>query len=109
MSNSEKNPIEVLLSDSDENIILHDADGKPVEFEQVALIPIDEGPYRDRVFALLRPLDDEDLEADEAVVYELEADEERAMLTPVEDEDVLHQVFTLYYELLRDTTGIRMN
>ena len=104
---NEKNPIEVLLSDSDENIILYNEEGEPVEFEQIALIPIEEGEYSGRLFAILRPLEDDDLEADEAIVYELGEDGDDATLTPVEEEGVLRAVFGIYYSMLQEA-GVQL-
>lgn len=93
-----KTPLEMILDeDCDENIVLFDEDGESTEFEQIAVIPMNE-----KVYCILRPVDMPDLEEDEAFVFSIVEDDEDGSLDLVEDEDIIDEVFELYYSLLDD-------
>lgn len=93
-----KNPLEMILDeDCDENIVLFDEDGESTEFEQIAVIPLD-----DQLYCILRPIDMPDLEEDEAFVFAISSDDEEGSLDLVEDDDIVEEVFQLYYTLLDD-------
>ena len=93
-----KTPLEMILDeDCDENIVLFDEDGESTEFEQIAVIPLNE-----KVYCILRPVDMPDLEEDEAFVFAIVEDDEDGSLDLVEDEDIIDEVFELYYSLLDD-------
>ena len=82
----------------DDNIILYDADDKEVEFEQVAVVPLNES-----VYAILKPvLPMEGVGEDEALVFELIEEDDEEMLTIVNDEEIAEAVFEIYYDLLRE-------
>lgn len=88
--------IEMLLDENcNDNITLYDEDGEATEFEQIAVIPLDEVLY-----FILRPIDMEGLEDDEAFVFVLKETEEEEMIDLVEDDAIVDRVFELYYELL---------
>ena len=87
----------ILDEDCDENIVLFDEDGESTEFEQIAVIPMNE-----KVYCILRPVDMPDLEEDEAFVFSIVEDDEDGSLDLVEDEDIIDEVFELYYSLLDD-------
>ncbi len=91
-------PFEMLLDENcDENIILYGEDGEETEFEQVAVIP-----HEDRMFVILRPIDMEGVEEDEAFVFELVEEDGEASINLCEDDDMIETIFGIYYSLLED-------
>ena len=87
----------ILDEDCDENILLFDEDGESTEFEQIAVIPLD-----GQLYCILRPVDLPDLDEDEAFVFAINEDDEEGSVDLVEDEDIIDEVFQLYYTLLDD-------
>ncbi len=94
--NKEKSPIEILLDcDNNDNIVLYDAANRAVEFEQVALIPLNNA-----VHAILKPANEmQGVGPDEALVLTLNED----CLVVTEDEETINAVFEAYYEALRES------
>ena len=91
-----KNPLEMILDEEcNDNIVLFDEDGESTEFEQIAVIPL-EG----KLYCILRPLDMPELEEDEAFVFSISEDDEEGAIDLVEDDDIVEEVFQLYYTLL---------
>ena len=83
----------LLAEDNFDNITLYDDEDQPIEFEQVALIPMDETLY-----AILKPAAPmEGVGEDEALVFLVNEVEETLDL--VVDEEVGNAVFALYYEM----------
>lgn len=99
MAEKEKSPIEILLDqENNENIKLYDEKNNCVEFEQVAIIPIDE-----KIYAILRPVAGLDgVGEDEALVFSIEEVDEEDCLVVVDDDAVVDAVFEQYYKLLKD-------
>ena len=99
MSNKDISPIDMLFDENNtDNIVLFDEKGKEVEFEQIALIPLEEKTY-----AILRPLGgDVPLAEDEAVVFVIDELDDEDVLMLEEDDLVIDQVFEKYYDLLKD-------
>ena len=94
------NQIEKILDENNEdNIILYDEDNNPVEFEQVAVIPMD-----DSVYVILVPITPmEGVGEDEGVVFVIEEDEDGdALLSLVVEDDVIDAVFNEYDSLLEE-------
>ena len=94
------NQIEKILDENNEdNIILFDDDNNPVEFEQVAVIPMD-----DSVYVILVPVTPmEGVGEDEGVVFVIEEDDEgEALLSLVVEDDVIDAVFNEYDSLLEE-------
>ena len=88
--------IEMLLNeDCNDNIVLYGEDGEECEFEQVAVIPLE-----DKLYVILRPIDMEGLEDDEACVFEIVQTEDDTTIDLVEDDDIIDRVFALYNDLL---------
>lgn len=96
MDNDELSAIEKLLDEeNDDNIILYDADDNPVEFEQIAIIPLD-----GKLYAMLKPVVLlEGMSDDEALVFVLEEDEGEEMMIVCDDDDVIDAVFEIYHKL----------
>jgi hypothetical protein len=95
-----KNPIDCLFDeDNNDPIILFNEKGEKVEFEQIALIPVEE-----RIFAILKPTDKiEGIGEDEALVFEIvegEEDEEDDYLNLVSDVEIIDKVFDVYNKLI---------
>lgn len=99
MSKKDVSPIDMLFDENNkDNIVLYDDQNNEVEFEQIALIPIEE-----KIYAILRPLGGEEpLAEDEALVFAIEEVEDEDVLIPEENEEVVDQVFNKYYELLKE-------
>ncbi len=90
----------LLDRDNNENIFLHNENDEEIEFEQVAIIPLN-----NLVYAILKPVGDfENVAEDEGVVFLLSTNENDRVdyLVRVEDEDVIDEVFSLYYKLFDD-------
>lgn len=89
----------ILDEENNENVVLYDDNNKAVEFEQVALIPLDE-----ELYVILKPVDKiEDIADDEALVFQIiEESEDEASIVICTDFDVVDKVFEEYYALLKE-------
>ncbi len=98
MSEKEVSPIDLLLDENNsDNITLYDENGDGVEFEQIAVIPMDE-----KVYAILRPIEAfEGMKDDEALVFNIEEVDDEEVLVVTEDDKVIDKVFDQYYEMLK--------
>lgn len=96
------NILDILLDEEySEPITLYNDEDKPVKFEQIAIIPLD-----DKLYAILKPIDTLDGVADdEALVFLINDNAENgdAELIVEIDEQVLIKVFDVYYKLLEDS------
>lgn len=100
-SSSEKeylSPIDMLMDENNtDNIVLFNEDDQAVEFEQIAIVSIQE-----RVCALLKPvLSMAGIADDEALVFSIEEIDGEDCLVVVEDDETVDQVFEEYYKMLR--------
>jgi len=95
----EMNALDMLLDEeNNDNIVLYDENDNPVEFEQVAVIPLDE-----RLFAILKPVKPfEGIADDEALVFEAKEVEDEEVIVIVDDDELATKVFEVYYDLLRE-------
>lgn len=95
--NKRRNPIDALLDEEFEgNIYLTDAKGIPVEFEQVGVVPMDEGDD-EKLYCILHPVKAIiGAEKDEAFVYEIILDGDEKGLKRVDDEDKIKQIFDAF-------------
>ena len=91
-------PIDMLLDENNtENIKLYNEDNQEVEFEQIALVPIEEKTY-----AILKPAAAmEGIADDEALVFVIEEIDDEDCLVIVEDDAIVDQVFEEYYKMLK--------
>ena len=90
----EVSPIDCLFDENNTDpIVLYNEKGEPVDFEQVALVPLDE-----RIFVILKPIKPmEGIGEDEALVFEvLENEDEEDFLALVVDVDTIDRVFKVY-------------
>ena len=92
-------PIDMLLDeDNTDNIVLYNESNQPVEFEQIALVPID-----DKVYVILKPVNGiTELAEDEALVFAIDEVEDQDCLMLVDQEEVIDRVFAIYYEMLEE-------
>lgn len=92
--------LDILLDkDNHDPIVLMDEKGRPISFEQVAIIPMHDVKL---LYVVLKPLDKIDgIADDEAVVFLLDQDKNgNTILRVEEDELVAIEVFNKYYDLL---------
>lgn len=94
-----KNPVAQILDENNtENVILYDDQNNPIEFEQVALIPLDR---TNGLYAILIPVTPmQGVNEGEGVLFEL--DEENQSLEVVNDEKIIDEVLELYQALIDD-------
>ncbi len=100
MEEKEINQIEKILDENNEdNIFLYDEDDNELEFEQAAVIPMD-----DSVYVILVPVTPmEGVGEDEGVVFVIEEDEDgEAVLSLVIEDEVIDAVFDEYDSLLEE-------
>ena len=91
------NPIDQILDENNhDNIILYNENDEPMEFMQIAVIPL-EGI----VYLILKPLAEE-LAEDEALVFCIDEFEGAQCICIVDDDEVIDCVFEEYYKLLRE-------
>ncbi|MBR6773494.1 MAG: DUF1292 domain-containing protein [Clostridia bacterium] len=92
----------LLDEENNDPIILENERGEKIVFEQIAIIPKVE-----ELYCILKPVEPIDgLEEDEALVFKiLENEEGEASLMLETDEDVIDEVFNVYYDLLDEEDG----
>ncbi len=98
MEKEEKSQIEMLLDENNnENLKLYDENNKETEFEQIAVIPLNE-----KIYAILKPVTKiVGVNDDEALVFSIEEIDDEDCIVLVDDEKVVDEVFKEYYELLK--------
>lgn len=94
---SKQTILDVLLDeDNKDPIILLDANGRRLTFEQIAVIP-----YNDKLYCVLKPVDKlENIADDEAIVFYVDETGKEPVLMVETDEKVAIEVFDEYYNLL---------
>lgn len=100
MAKKEISPIDMLLDEKNtENIVLFDDKNNAVEFEQIAIIPLD-----GKTYAILHPLGGDDpMPDDEALVFVIDEVDDEDVLLLVDDEQTEEKVFDEYYKLADET------
>ena len=98
MGKEERSQIEMLLDENNnENLKLYDENNKETEFEQIAVIPLNE-----KIYAILKPVTKiVGVNDDEALVFSIEEIDDEDCIVLVDDEKVVDEVFKEYYELLK--------
>ena len=93
------NPIDMILDENNTDpIVLYNENNDPVQFEQIALIPLDGGTY-----VILKPVEDiEGIADDEAIVFQITELDGEDVLVVVEDDAIIDVVFDEYYALLKE-------
>lgn len=97
--NKELDAIDKILDEENtDNIVLYDDEDNEYEFEQVAIIPMDES-----VYVILAPVAEMDgVEPDEGVVFVIEEKDDDAVLTVVTEDEIIDKVFVEYEKLLEE-------
>lgn len=92
-------PIDMLLDgENTDNIKLFNEDNEEVEFEQIALVPLE-----DKTYAILKPVANlEGIGEDEALVFVIDEIDDEDCLVIVEDDEIIDRVFADYYQMLKD-------
>ena len=92
-------PIDQILDEkNDDNVILYDDEHKPIEFEQVALIPLESN---NKLYAILIPTTPmQNVEEGEGVLFEI--DEEKRDISVVNDENIIDEGLTIYEKLVSE-------
>lgn len=93
------NVIDRLLDENDEEpVTLYDENDKETEFEQVAIIPLEE-----KIYVILKPITKiEGVADDEGLVFVIEEIDDEDMLVLVDDDEIINKVFDVYYQLLKE-------
>ena len=84
---SAKQLCQLMDDENDENLTLIDENGEAVEMEQIAVIT-----YNDELYAILRPLDEDE---DAAVVFKIEAEDEESLIL-ITDDKLASEVIAVY-------------
>lgn len=93
------NPIEQILDENNiDNIVLYNEKDEPFEFEQIAIIPLENGDKQDLYTILLPVTPLSGIADDEAVVFEI--NEKEGTIRVCEDESVIDKVLAEYEKLL---------
>lgn len=103
----EKSLLDIILDpDNTEPVTLYGEDGVVYSFDQIAVIPFEDGEER-LLFVILKPLDELDwAEDDEAIVFRVvESEDGSVSLHMEENEDLAMHVFQEYYRLLDEEGG----
>jgi uncharacterized protein YrzB (UPF0473 family) len=84
----------LLDKDNHEPIVLEDEDGKPVTFEQVAVIPDDT-----QLYCILHPVDIDSVDDEQAFVFRMEEEENGFAFKLEKDEAKAAQIFDVYRDM----------
>ena len=94
--------IDKLYDEENQDLIyLFNEKGEQIAFEQIALIPILKNTY-----AILKPVVPlPGLGEDEGLVFEIKTNENEEYLALVIDEDIIDDVFDIYFKLVEEPKG----
>ena len=100
--NEEISPIEQILDENNvDNIVLYNEKNEPFEFEQIAIIPLDQEDGSQVLYAILLPVTKlPGIADDEAVTFEL--NEEEGSIRVCEDDAIIDRVLAEYEKLLNE-------
>ena len=95
----------ILDPDNTETIVLYDEDNQSTEFEQIAVIPLEE-----EVYVILQPVEGTPgVEKDEAWAFRIdEVDGEDALIL-LNDKKTINRVFEEYYRLMEEDGDTPLN
>ena len=93
------NPIEQILDENNmDNVVLYDEENKPIEFEQVAVIPLDNDEL---LYAILIPITPmQGVNEGEGVVFAI--DEAKHDINVINDEKKIDAVLSVYQKLIEE-------
>lgn len=94
-----KNPIEQILDEKNlDNVVLYDAENKPIEFEQVAVIPLERTGMLYAIMIPVTPM--EGVSEGEGVLFVI--DELKGTIDIERDDAIIDEVLTIYKTLIED-------
>ncbi len=97
-----KNPIEQILDENNmENVVLYDAENKPIEFEQVAVIPLDRTGMLYSIMIPVTPM--QGVNEGEGVLFVI--DELKGTIDIERDDKIIDEVLTIYKTLIEEGEG----
>ncbi len=99
-------PISQILDEENyDNVILYDPDKKPIEFEQVAVIPVDDDNQTTQtLYTIMIPVTPmQGVGEGEGVVFKI--DEVSHDIEVVNDEKIIDKVLEIYQQLLMEGEG----
>ena len=92
-----KNPIEQILDEKNmENVVLYDADNKPIEFEQVAVIPLERTGLLYAIMIPVTPM--QGVNEGEGVLFAI--DELKGSIDIERDDSIIDEVLSIYQTLI---------
>ena len=92
-----KNPIEQILDEKNmDNVILYDEDNKPIEFEQVAVIPLERTGLLYAIMIPITPM--QGVAEGEGVLFAL--DEVKGSIEIERDDEIIDEVLSIYQTLI---------
>lgn len=99
----EVNPIAQILDENNiDNIVLYNEKEEPFEFEQIAVIPLDEEDGSQKLYAILLPVTKlPGINEDEAVTFEL--DEAEGIIKVCDNDETIDRVLKEYEKLLAES------
>ena len=99
MTNNDMSTIEKILDeDNIDNIFLYDDENNEIEFEQVAVIPLNGEGY-----VILSPVKElGGVSPEEGIVFLIDEVDDDDVLTVVEDDELIDRVFSEYEQLLEE-------
>ena len=92
-----KNPIEQILDEKNmDNVVLYDADNKPIEFEQVAVIPLERTGM---LYSIMIPVTSmQGVNEGEGVLFVI--DELKGTIDIERDDSIIDEVLSIYQTLI---------
>ena len=97
-----KNPIEQILDEKNmDNVVLYDADNKPIEFEQVAVIPLERTGLLYAIMIPVTPM--QGVNEGEGVLFAI--DELKVTIDIERDDAIIDEVLTIYQTLIEEGEG----
>lgn len=92
----EKSVIDRIFDENDNDPVVLYSNDRAIEFDQVAIIPLD-----GEIYVMLAPITKiEGINDDEAFVFSIEENNEEESLSLITDSEILDKVFDEYYKLL---------
>ena len=103
MKEKELNPIEQILDENNiDNVVLYNEKDEPFEFEQIAIIPLDNEKGGQDIYAILLPVTPlAGIAEDEAVVFEV--NQEKDLIRACEDEKIVDKVLSEYERIISES------
>ncbi len=97
-----KNPIEQILDEKNmDNVVLYDEENKPIEFEQVAVIPLERTGMLYAIMIPVTPM--QGVGEGEGVLFAI--DELKGSIDIERDDSIIDEVLSIYQKLIEEGEG----